>query len=102
MGVCVTFAFVAVGDFVCGDPVRDSIVGSLKRYDADTDLVGSVIWRYASHGMGWTWNDSFVEHQYITGWTPSAAVRRNAVCTDGTGLLGSPSTGGRNRSAQSL
>ena len=102
MGVCVTFAFVAAGDFVCGDPVRDSIVGSLKRYDADTDPVGSVIWRYAGHGMGWTWNDSFLEHQYITGRTPSATVRRNAVCTDGTGLLGRPSTGGRNRSAQSL
>lgn len=42
------------------------------------------------------------EHQYITGRTPSATVRRNAVCTDGTGLLGSPSIGGRNRSAQSL
>lgn len=79
-----------------------ALSADLKRYDADTDPVGSVIWRYAGHGMGRTWNDSFLEHQYITGRTPSATVRRNAVCTDGTGLLGSPSIGGRNRSAQSL
>ena len=56
MGVCVAFASVAAGNFVCGDPVRDSIVGSLKRYDADTDPVGSVIWRYAGHGMIHSWS----------------------------------------------
>ena len=85
------------------DPGKGSRLGSaIKRLFADTDPVGSVIWRYAGHGMGRTWNDSFLEHQYITGRTPSATVRRNAVCTDGTGLLGSPSIGGRNRSAQSL
>lgn len=61
MGVCVAFASVAAGNFVCGDPVRDSIVGVLK--DTMLTLIlsvllfgGTLVMEWGGLGMIHSWS----------------------------------------------